>query len=191
MKLTTSHFDLHEALTTMHNDSKRGARRTRFIQAVPARSFRIGAGMSVLAATFVLAGAARPAGNAAGAGDPASRINPADVAADTGMTMAMAPSDTITATLSEWAISTSRATTHAGPVVIRVTNNGTMAHRLEVEGKGIEKRTAPIAPGEHVELVVNLAAGGYELYCPLASGAHKKMGMKAEITAEGKKAAGA
>jgi plastocyanin len=89
--------------------------------------------------------------------------------------------DTISATLSEWAITASRATVATGPVVIRVTNSGTMAHRLEVEGKGLEKRTDPIAPGEHVDLTVKLVSGEYELYCPLSSGAHKKMGMKTTI----------
>jgi len=91
--------------------------------------------------------------------------------------------DTIRATLSEWAIVTSRSTVRTGAVVIHVTNTGTMAHRLEVEGHGLEKRTLPIPPGEHADLTVSFVAGEYELHCPLGSGAHKKMGMKTAITA--------
>jgi plastocyanin len=132
--------------------------------------------LTLCAATIVSLGAADASGRLT-----AERLGGVAATA-VGATSAPA-ADTIKATLSEWAIATSRSTVGTGTVVIRVTNTGTMTHRLEVEGHGIEKRTQPIPPGEHADLTVSLVAGEYELYCPLGSGAHKKMGMKTAIAA--------
>jgi plastocyanin len=88
--------------------------------------------------------------------------------------------------LSEWKVEVSAPTVPAGQVVFRVANGGTVEHAFEVEGKGLERRTAPIAPGADGTLSVKLKAGLYELYCPVGNGAHKQAGMKAtiEVTAE-------
>jgi len=88
--------------------------------------------------------------------------------------------------LSEWKVEISAATTPAGPVVFRVANAGQIEHAFEVEGKGLERRTAPIAAGANGTLSVKLKPGRYELYCPVGNGAHKQAGMKAtiEVTAE-------
>jgi len=52
----------------------------------------------------------------------------------------------------------------------------------EVEGKGLERRTAPIGSGAEGTLNVTLKPGRYELYCPLGGGAHKQAGMKTMVT---------
>jgi uncharacterized cupredoxin-like copper-binding protein len=88
--------------------------------------------------------------------------------------------------LSEWKVEVSSATVPAGQVVFRVANGGQMEHAFEVEGKGLERRTAPITAGASGTLSVKLKAGRYELYCPVGNGAHKQAGMKAmiEVTTE-------
>ena len=88
--------------------------------------------------------------------------------------------------LSEWKVEISAATVPAGQVVFRVANGGQVEHAFEVEGKGLERRTATIAAGANGTLSVKLKPGRYELYCPVGNGAHKQAGMKAtiEVTAE-------
>ncbi len=76
----------------------------------------------------------------------------------------------------------SAATVPAGPVVFRVANAGQLEHAFEVEGKGLEQRSGPIAAGAEGTLNVTLKPGRYELYCPVGNGAHKQAGMKATIT---------
>jgi uncharacterized cupredoxin-like copper-binding protein len=66
-------------------------------------------------------------------------------------------------------------------VVFRVANAGQIEHAFEVEGKGLEKRSEPIVAGAEGRLNVTLKPGRYELYCPVANGAHKQAGMKATI----------
>jgi uncharacterized cupredoxin-like copper-binding protein len=67
-------------------------------------------------------------------------------------------------------------------VVFHVVNGGRLEHALEVEGKGLERRTAPIGSGAEGTLNVTLKPGRYELYCPLGGGAHKQAGMKTMVT---------
>jgi cupredoxin-like protein len=88
--------------------------------------------------------------------------------------------------LSEWKVEVSTAIVPTGPVVFHVANAGQIEHAFEVEGKGLERRTAPIAAGAEGMLNVKLKPGRYELYCPVGNGAHKQAGMKAtiEVTAE-------
>jgi uncharacterized cupredoxin-like copper-binding protein len=88
--------------------------------------------------------------------------------------------------LSEWKVEVSAATVPAGPVVFHVANAGQIEHAFEVEGRQLERRTAPIAAGASGTLSVKLKPGPYELYCPVGNGAHKQAGMKAtiEVTAE-------
>jgi plastocyanin len=73
-----------------------------------------------------------------------------------------------------------------GEVTIRVTNDGSIAHALEVENEdaGIEEETEEIQPGESAELTVNLSAdGSYELYCPI--GDHRERGMEGTLAVGG------
>jgi plastocyanin len=67
-----------------------------------------------------------------------------------------------------------------GTYELNVTNNGTIAHALEIEGNGVEEKTGDIEPGAAGTLRVTLAQdGSYELYCPIDG--HRSQGMKATV----------
>jgi plastocyanin len=66
-----------------------------------------------------------------------------------------------------------------GTYVFKAVNPGNTAHALEVEGQGIEEETEEIQPGQDAELKVKLAAGTYELYCPVDG--HKEEGMEGKV----------
>ena len=83
--------------------------------------------------------------------------------------------------LSEWKLVPSRLTVPTGEVTFTVTNAGTTLHAFEVEGQGIEKEIEPLKVGATGTLRLTLPPGSYELYCPIDSGAHKKMGMIAHL----------
>jgi len=69
-------------------------------------------------------------------------------------------------------------------VTISVRNTGKVAHSLEVEGNGVEKRIpGTIAPGSSKTLKITLKPGKYEWYCPVDG--HKGLGMKGQITVAG------
>lgn len=77
-----------------------------------------------------------------------------------------------------------------GEVTIRVTNDGSEVHSLEVENEdaGIEEETEDIQPGESADLTVNLSAdGSYEIYCPIDD--HRERGMEGTLTVGGGSAA--
>jgi len=68
----------------------------------------------------------------------------------------------------------------AGTTTFRVTNNGTIDHALEVEGNGVEEKTATIKSGETAELTVDLSKeGSYEIYCPIDG--HRDSGMEGTL----------
>ncbi len=67
-----------------------------------------------------------------------------------------------------------------GTYVLEAVNSGDTVHALEVEGQGIEEKTEEIQPGQNAKLGVELAAGTYELYCPV--GGHKEEGMEGMLT---------
>jgi plastocyanin len=67
-----------------------------------------------------------------------------------------------------------------GTYVLEAVNSGDTVHALEVEGQGIEEKTEEIQPGQNAKLGVELAAGTYELYCPV--GGHKEEGMEGTLT---------
>ena len=69
----------------------------------------------------------------------------------------------------------------AGTVTFRVTNDGTIGHALEIEGNGVEDKSATIKPGESAELTVDLSKdGSYEIYCPIDG--HRDSGMEGTLT---------
>jgi uncharacterized cupredoxin-like copper-binding protein len=69
----------------------------------------------------------------------------------------------------------------SGTYEFKATNNGTIAHALEVEGNGVEENTGNIEPGSSETLRVTLSkAGSYELYCPVDG--HKGQGMEGTIS---------
>ena len=92
------------------------------------------------------------------------------------------PPAAVVVQLSEWKVTVAARTVPAGPVLFRVANAGHIEHAFEVEGEGLEQRTAPIAPGADGTLSVTLKPGRYEIYCPLGGGAHKEAGMRTTLT---------
>ncbi len=76
----------------------------------------------------------------------------------------------------------------AGVYTFRLVNDGESQHALEVEGAGTEVETETIGPGETAEVKVELAAGEYELYCPV--GNHKELGMEGTVVVGGGGAGG-
>jgi uncharacterized cupredoxin-like copper-binding protein len=70
--------------------------------------------------------------------------------------------------------------TGTGTYEFNVTNNGKIAHALELEGNGVEEKTGDIQPGAAATLRVTLDKdGSYELYCPIDG--HRSQGMHATV----------
>ena len=67
----------------------------------------------------------------------------------------------------------------AGKVTISFSNPSPVAHAVEVEGSGVEKKTAIVTNG-NASLTVDLKKGTYEFYCPVDG--HKQAGMKGTLT---------
>lgn len=83
----------------------------------------------------------------------------------------------VTIRLSEWKVEASAAQAPVGPTVFIVTNTGTIPHQFEVEGRGLERKTGLLQPGQTDTLRLTLRAGNYELYCPVGAGSHEHLGM--------------
>jgi plastocyanin len=68
-----------------------------------------------------------------------------------------------------------------GKVTIRLRNPSTSGkkHAVEIEGKGIEKKSAVARPGERVSVTAKLKRGRYEFYCPVDG--HKADGMEGTL----------
>ncbi|HEU5181008.1 MAG TPA: DoxX family membrane protein [Candidatus Polarisedimenticolia bacterium] len=67
-----------------------------------------------------------------------------------------------------------------GPTLFRVTNAGSMFHRFEIEGKGMEMEIEPgVDAGQTKTLKLDLKTGAYEVYCPVHG--HKKAGMSLRL----------
>lgn len=77
----------------------------------------------------------------------------------------------------------------AGTYSFSVRNDGSFEHALEIEGGDVEVETDTIGGGETAELTVELAAGTYELYCPV--GNHREEGMEGTLTVGGAAGGGA
>jgi uncharacterized cupredoxin-like copper-binding protein len=95
---------------------------------------------------------------------------------------ASAGGQTVSISETDYELDPSDPTVQPGTVSFRVTNDGGVAHNLEVEGpKGEVELEQDIDPGESGTLTVDLSQpGSYEMYCPV--GNHRDLGMEGEIT---------
>jgi len=69
----------------------------------------------------------------------------------------------------------------AGSVTIKLVNESSTPHAVEVEGNGVEKESETITGGE-TELTVDLEPGEYTYYCPVDG--HRQSGMEGTLTVE-------
>jgi plastocyanin len=69
----------------------------------------------------------------------------------------------------------------AGSVTIKLVNESSVPHAVEVEGNGVEEESETIT-GSETELTVDLEAGEYVFYCPV--GQHRQNGMEGTLTVE-------
>lgn len=69
----------------------------------------------------------------------------------------------------------------AGTVTIKLVNESSVPHAVEVEGNGVEKESETVTGGE-TELSVDLEAGEYTFYCPV--GQHRQNGMEGTLTVQ-------
>jgi plastocyanin len=68
----------------------------------------------------------------------------------------------------------------AGKVTLKIVNESSIPHAIEVEGNGVEEETKTVA-GANAEVTVDLKAGEYEYYCPVDD--HKQT-MKGTLTVQ-------
>jgi plastocyanin len=91
--------------------------------------------------------------------------------------------------LTEWKLEVSMNQVPAGPTVFAITNGGSIPHALEVEGRGLERRTRLLQPGQTDTLTLTLRTGSYEIYCPVGDDSHKHLGMLASLVVGSSEAA--
>jgi len=71
----------------------------------------------------------------------------------------------------------------AGEINFAVTNEGSAAHSLVIEGPGgTFSLPEPLAPGASTVLNATLAPGDYLVYCPQGDGEHRDEGMELTLT---------
>jgi uncharacterized cupredoxin-like copper-binding protein len=95
-------------------------------------------------------------------------------------TPATAGGGAVTISETEFKLAPKDATAKAGKVTIEAKNDGQIVHNLEVEGNGVEKKTADLQPGSNGKLALNLKPGKYEMYCAIDG--HRASGMEGTIT---------
>ncbi len=71
-------------------------------------------------------------------------------------------------------------TAAAGTVTVKLVNDSTTPHAVEIEGAGVEEASDTITEGE-TEVSAELEAGEYEYYCPV--GSHRQS-MSGTLTVE-------
>ena len=104
----------------------------------------------------------------------------------TSSSAAAAPVATVAVTETEFKLTPANpSVSKSGVIAFNVTNHGTVAHSLEIEGteSGDAELSQDLQPGQSATLTVTLKPGKYEWYCPVDG--HKAMGMRGEITVSG------
>ena len=118
-----------------------------------------------------------------GSSDDNSTSNAATQASTTGGAAATGAGGTVNLTATDFKFNPSDPTVSSGDVTFNEKNDGQVTHSLEIEDvtPGHDQELeGDVSPGQSGTLKVNLAAGKYEFYCPIAN--HKQMGMEGEIT---------
>jgi plastocyanin len=121
---------------------------------------------------------------------PAETASTADTAAGAdGVLLPGAGTPGVDIAQGEWALVPSTAEARPGTITFRFRNLGTVPHALRIRTPGsggdrLEWRAEAVAPGESGLLVVDLAAGTYEIDCPVedAHGEHDQLGMEMLFT---------
>jgi hypothetical protein len=91
------------------------------------------------------------------------------------------PVQVVDLVLLEWLIDMPTET-RAGPVNFVVTNEGSEAHSVVVEGNGLVfELVEPLDPGESSILSADLPPGEYTVYCPVGDGEHREEGMETTL----------
>jgi hypothetical protein len=86
--------------------------------------------------------------------------------------------------LKEWAVTPSKRTVAAGPLLLQVYNRGMDDHDLTVIGADGTKYVVTLGPGAQGQLTPTLPPGDYTIYCSLFEGtpaSHEALGMKAVL----------
>jgi plastocyanin len=68
----------------------------------------------------------------------------------------------------------------AGTVTLTMDNPSSLPHGIAVEGNGVDKDGQTVMKGGKSTVTVDLKAGDYEFYCPVAG--HKQAGMEGKLT---------
>ena len=76
----------------------------------------------------------------------------------------------------------SEMTAKAGKVTVTFSNPSSVPHAVEIEGEGVEEETETVTGADAPPIEVDLKAGTYEYYCPVAG--HEAAGMKGTLTVE-------
>jgi uncharacterized cupredoxin-like copper-binding protein len=79
----------------------------------------------------------------------------------------------------EWKIKLPETTLKAGGYTFDVSNDGTVAHNLNITGPGGTEKTPNIPPGESASLTVDLKPGSYDFFCSVPG--HKQLGMDQQV----------
>ena len=91
------------------------------------------------------------------------------------------PVQVVDLVLLEWLIDMP-AEIRAGQVNFVVTNEGSEAHSVVIEGNGLVfELPAPLDSGESSILSADLPPGDYVVYCPVGEGEHREKGMEATL----------
>ena len=67
----------------------------------------------------------------------------------------------------------------AGNVTLKLVNDSTVPHAIEIEGNGVEEQKTDVITKSSADVTVDLKPGTYEYYCPVAQ--HRQT-MKGTLT---------
>ena len=90
---------------------------------------------------------------------------------------------TLETVLDEWTLGFRQVNVKSGVLVLHAVNTGRAPHNIAVRPRGRRQASYTsrvLAPGESLEVQINVAAGTYELYCAVPG--HRERGMIAAMT---------